>query len=108
MSHVKYYVVEARLPVQINDADSPADAAQKAARRLSFEYGVDVSNWFLRVFVYGGEDEMDVGPQETWFCNPSGTKFRKLDENILSHAEMIEKGMTPDGPSTDDKNNIPR
>lgn len=107
MSDTKYFVVEARLPIQINDADSIADAAQKAARRIKFEYGVDVSNWFLRVFVYGGDDENAIGPQETWFSNPTGTKFRQIDTNISTHQEMFEKGMTPDGPSVKDEDNIP-
>lgn len=85
-----YYVVEARIPVQITKADSPADAASKAARQLQTQYGVDVSNWYLRVFEYGS-DEDEVGPVAEYFCNPSGTKFRKVDANIGAHEELIKK-----------------
>lgn len=87
MSNENYYVVEARLPVQISEAASPEEAARKAARIIENMYGINVANWFLRVFEYGGTD--DVGPIGVYFASPAGTKFRKIDGNIDTHEELI-------------------
>jgi len=97
MANEKYYVVEARLPVQISEAASVEEAARKAARFIERDYGVNISNWFLRVFVYGADDDT-LGPVEEWFANPSGTKFREKDKNIDLHFELIKSN---EAPSTD-------
>jgi hypothetical protein len=96
MANTRYYVVEARLPVEITEAVSVEEAARKAARRIENEYGVNISNWYLRVFVYGGEVD-EIGPVEEWFSNPSGSKFRNIESNIERHFELFEKGETPQG-----------
>ena len=88
MANENYYVVEARLPVQITEALSPEEAARKAARIIENQYGVNLSNWYLRVFEYGAGE--DVGPIAEYFSNPAGSKFRKIDQNINSHQEIIE------------------
>lgn len=90
----KYFVVEARLPVQINDADSVKDAALKAAQIIEREYGVNLSNWFLRIFEYGGDVDQ-VGPIAEYFSNPAGSKFREISENILIHESYIKEGKSP-------------
>ena len=95
MADKRYYVVEARLPVQIADALSVEEAARKAARIIERDYGVNISNWFLRVFVYG-ESEGELGPIEEWFANPTGTRFRQREQNIDFHFEMIKNNQTPD------------
>ena len=97
MANEKYYVVEARLPIQIADASSVEEASRKAARVIERDYGVNISNWFLRVFVYGSEDG-HLGPVEEWFSNPTGSRFRQKDTNIELHFQMIEKN---EAPSTD-------
>lgn len=94
MADNRYYVVEARLPIQITDAASVDEAARKAARIIERDYNLNLSNWFLRVFVYGDSDG-ELGPVEEWFSNPSGSKFRQHDQNIEIHLEMIEKGEVP-------------
>jgi len=96
MADERYYVVEARLPIQINEALSVEEAARKAARIIERDYGVNVSNWFFRVFVYGDSDGK-LGPVEEWFANPSGSKFRQREQNHELHFEMIEKNETPNG-----------
>ena len=93
MADKKYYIVEARLPVQIDDASSVDEAARKAARKIQRDYGVDVSNWFCRVFEYGGAVDR-VGPIEH-FSNPAGTKFRDKEQNVEAHNDMFENGKTP-------------
>lgn len=90
----QYYVVEARLPVQITEASSVEEAARLAARRIENEFGVNISNWFLRVFVYGGDVD-DIGPIEEHFSNPMGSKFREIGQNVERHFEMVEKGEEP-------------
>lgn len=88
MANENYYVVEARLPVQISEAFSPEEAGRKAARIIENQYGVNISNWYLRVFEYGAGE--DSGPIGEYFCNPAGTKFRKIDANIEEHIKRIE------------------
>lgn len=87
----EYYVVEVRLPVQISKAISVDDAARKAARIIESQYGVAVNNWYMRVFVYG-KDEDGVGVTEEWFSNPAGSKFRRVDENVEKHNNAFENG----------------
>ena len=71
----------------ISDALSPEEAARKAARIIENQYNVDLSNWFLRIFEYGAGEE--VGPIGEYFSNPAGSKFRKIDQNIENHEEII-------------------
>lgn len=92
----KYWVVEARLPVQINDAASPEEAARKAAKQIQYQHGIDISNWFLRVFEYGGDDNDQVGVVKEHFSNPAGTKYREIEQNVQKHQELFEQGKTPD------------
>jgi hypothetical protein len=88
MSNENYFVVEARLPIQISDASSVEEAARKAARIIENQYGVNISNWYLRVFEYGAGE--GSGPINEFFSNPSGSKFRKIDENIANHKEIVD------------------
>jgi hypothetical protein len=94
MADNRYYVVEARLPIQIADAVSVEEAARKAARIIERDYNLNLSNWFLRVFVYG-DSEGKSGPVEEWFSNPSGSKFRQHDQNFEIHLEMIKNNEKP-------------
>ena len=94
MSDDQYWVVEARLPIQINDADTAEEAARKAAKQLEFKYGFNLSNWFLRVFKYGDVDG-EVGVTAEYFSNPAGTKFRDIESNVEKHQQLFEEGKTP-------------
>lgn len=91
----RYYVVEFRLPIEVTEAPSVEEAARKAARIITRDYGVDISNWYTRVFEYGGEHET-FGVINEWFCNPSASRFRKIDNNIQKHEELIKNNKTPD------------
>lgn len=95
MSNDKYWIVEYRLPIQIDDASDANEAAEKASRILYNETGVEVSNWFARVFEYGGDVE-DIGIQAEWFFNPTGVAARVWDQNHAEHDEIV-KGMKKDG-----------
>lgn len=94
MADKRYYVVEARLPIEIPEALSPEEAARFGARQISAKYGIDISNWYLRVFEYGGEPD-EFGVVAEYFSNPSGSKFRKIDQNVQKHEELIKEGKTP-------------
>lgn len=89
MANENYYVVEARLPIYISEALSVDEAARKAARIIENTYGVDISNWYLRVFEYGAGEE--VGPIGEYFGNPSGSKFREIKKNFSEHEEKIRQ-----------------
>lgn len=95
MANENYYIVEARLPVMISDALSVDEAARKAARILENMYGVNISNWYLRVFEYGAGEES--GPINEYFANPAGSKFRKIDQNIEDHAEKVRQEVIDNG-----------
>lgn len=91
MSDNKYYVVEARFPVgPITEVDSPQEAARIGARRIMDDTGIDISNWFIRVFEYNGEKDT-IGVIKEYFSNPSGSKFRDKDGNIEIHLELLKK-----------------
>lgn len=91
MANDNYYVVEVRLPVMISEALSVDEAARKAARIIENQYGVNISNWYFRVFEYGAGE--NVGPIAEYFCNPAGSKFRKIDDNHQKHEEIIQKNV---------------
>lgn len=94
MANERYYIVEARLPIQITDAVSVEEAARKAARIVERDHNIDLTNWFLRVFVYGAA-EGELGPVEEWFSNPSGSKFRQRDQNVDNHFNLIKTEEAP-------------
>ncbi len=84
----EYYIVEFRLPIQINEANSIEDAAEKAVALFEREYNIRLSKWYTRVFRYITDK---VGPEE-YFCNPGGVKFRKLTQNHPEHGENNGEG----------------
>ena len=88
MANENYYVVEARIAIQITEALTPEEASRKAARIIENKYGVNLSNWYFRIFEYGAGEE--VGPIAEYFSNPSGSKFRKVDENHSKHEERVK------------------
>jgi hypothetical protein len=73
-----FFVIEARFPIQIDKAKDVADAARQARTQIEKEFGINISNWFLRGFEYTPESE---GPFKEWFCNPGGVVWRELTKN---------------------------
>lgn len=90
-----YYVVEFRFPVAVN-AVSPEDAALTAGKLIEKELGFFPSAWYARVFEYG-DIERGIGIIAEYFANPSGTTFRKVDQNIGQHEEIIQKSKETGG-----------
>ena len=101
MAQEKYYVVEARLPIEVGKATTPELAALKFAKIFQNRYGFDIDNWFLRIFEYQ-TDINDVGPNE-YFSNPSGSKFRLITSNIEDHQEKYEKEVDMSQTPEDDR-----
>jgi len=91
MSKKGYWIVEYRLPIFIEDAEDAKDATQKASKEISRETGVDVSNWFARVFEYGTGELEDVGVQEEYFFNPTGVSVRVIEQNHAEHDEIVKE-----------------
>lgn len=90
-----YWVVEYRYAVTVTDGDSPEEAAGEAAELIKKEFGFRPNNWNARVFEYGASTTV-VGPLAEYFCNPNGTKFRKLDQNDLEHGRMYHDNLQKD------------
>lgn len=89
----RYFIVEFRLPVEVQEAPSVEEAARKARRQLENDTGINVSNWYTRVFEYA-EGPDNVGPIAEFFANPPGIVFRQVDQNINHHEELIKEGKT--------------
>lgn len=86
----KYYIVEFRLPHEISEARTPEEAARKAATYFKNKFGIDLSAWYTRVFEFD-DTPGRIGPSAEWFCNPQGTKFRKVDQNFKKHEDKVKK-----------------
>jgi hypothetical protein len=85
-----YWVVEYRLPIVVPEAATPEEAANIAKEQVKKEYNTSVSHWFVRVFEYGAH-LTEVGPLNEYFANPSGSKFRKLDQNDEEHGRKYHE-----------------
>jgi hypothetical protein len=90
-----YWVVEYRYAVTITDGETPEEAAEQASDVIKKELGFRPSNWNARVFEYGASTTV-VGPLAEYFCNPHGTKFRKLDKNDEEHGRMFHEKLEKD------------
>ena len=90
-----YWVVEYRYAVTIAEGDSPESVVAEAAEVIKKEFGFRPNNWNARVFEYGASTTV-VGPLAEYFCNPNGTKFRKLDQNDVEHGRMYHDKLEKD------------
>jgi len=90
----KYYVVEYRIPIEIEDADSIQKAASMAKRICERQYGFNPDNWYARIFEYSSGENQD-GVVSEYFYNPNSSNFREITKNIGYHKELIEKGIDP-------------
>jgi len=86
-----YFVVEFRLPIAIADASSPEEASMMASKIIEKEYGFYPSAWYTRVFEYGDLED-GIGVISEYFANPAGTVFRRIDQNVEKHEEVIKRG----------------
>jgi len=92
-----YFVVEFRVPVQVDDVDTVQEATSRAKRICERQYGFNPDNWYARIFEYSSEQDKP-GPTAEYFYNPNSSSFREVMKNIGYHKDMIEKGIDPSSP----------
>jgi hypothetical protein len=90
----KYFIVEYRIPIKIEDVETVAEAVSRAKKIIDRQHGISPDNWFARIFEYSIESE-DGGPAVEYFYNPNSTSFREITKNIGYHNDMVEKGIDP-------------
>lgn len=91
----KYYVVEYRFPILVEQVDTPIEATSKAARMCERMFGFKPDNWYARIFEYT-TGEKETGPVKEHFYNPSSSSVREIEKNIGYFNDLIEKGVTPE------------
>jgi len=89
-----YYVVEFRIPIVIDEADSVHSAVSMAKRICERQHGIAPDNWFARIFEYGSGND-NSGPVKEYFYNPNSSNFRDIEKNIGYHNDMVAKGIDP-------------
>jgi hypothetical protein len=90
----KYYVVEFRFPIKIDEADSIPHAVSKASRMCERIHGFKPDNWFARIFEYQ-TGESRPGLTREYFYNPNSNTHREISKNIGYHQDMVDKGLSP-------------
>ena len=91
----KYYVVEFRYPIRIEETDTPMEAVSKAARICERSFGFKPDNWFARIFEYT-TGEKRTGPVKEYFYNPNSSNVRDIEKNIGYFNDLVEKGIEPE------------
>jgi len=90
----KYFIVEYRLPIEVEDTSTIPEAVSKAKRICENRFGFAPDNWNARVFEYDPEAE-NVGHVKEYFYNPHSASFREITKNIGYHNDLVEKGIDP-------------
>jgi len=89
-----YYIVEFRIPIRVDDADSVMSAVSIANRICERQHGFKPLNWFARVFEYT-IGEKTVGHIREYFYNPNSATSREIEKNIGYHNDLIKNGDVP-------------
>lgn len=90
----KYFVVEFRLPVRVEDISSVQEAVSLANRICQRQHGFKPDNWFARVFEYSTEEAL-TGPFKEYFYNPHSATYREVKKNHGYHNDLIKQGINP-------------
>ncbi len=90
----KYYIVEFRYAIKVDDVSNIPQAVSRAARICEHTHGFRPENWNARIFEYGSS-QRDVGHVKEYFYNPNSAAYREIMKNISYHKELIEKGIDP-------------
>lgn len=90
----KYYIVEYRIPVTIDDVDTVTEAVSRARKIIQRLHGISPDPWFARIFEYS-DDYENVGHVKEYFYNPNSSSAREIMKNLAYHQELIEKGIDP-------------
>jgi hypothetical protein len=91
----KYFVVEYRIPIKVDDVSSVQEALSKSSRICQRQHGFKPDNWYSRIFEYTtGVDE--AGVYKEYFYNPYSSTFREIQKNHGYHNDLIKAGMNPE------------
>lgn len=91
----KYYVVEYRVPLRVDDVNSIQEALSKASRICQRQHGFKPDNWYSRVFEYStGLNEPGVFKE--YFYNPYSSTYREITKNHGYHSALINSGLSPE------------
>lgn len=91
---VNYFVVEFRLPFQVEDVSTAQVAVSRARAMCENQFGFTPDNWYARVFEYIADDEVE-GHVKEYFYNPNSLSLREITKNLEYHSEMVKKGIDP-------------
>lgn len=89
-----YYVVEYRMPIEVEDVNSVQEATSRAKRICENRFGFAPDNWYARIYEYSVESEFG-GPVKEYFYNPNSSTYREIQANIGYHNDLVEKGLDP-------------
>ena len=92
--YTKHFVVEYRIPINVDGVDTVQEAVSRARKIIDRQYGVSPDHWFARVFEYD-EDHENVGPAKEYFYNPNSAVPREITKNLGYHQDLVEKGIDP-------------
>lgn len=98
----KYFVVEYRVPIKVDDVSSIQEALSKSSRICQRQHGFKPDNWYSRIFEYStGLNEPGVFKE--YFYNPYSSTYREITKNHGYHNDLVKAGITPDGAFEYDK-----
>jgi len=92
--HKKYFVVEFRLPFEVQDVDAIQIAVNRAKVMCENMFDFIPENWYARIFEYETDNEVS-GPVKEYFYNPNSASFREIEKNIGYHNDLVKKGLDP-------------
>jgi len=100
----KYYVVEFRYPIRVDNVNSVQEAVSMASQICQNEFDFKPKNWNSRIFEYSTEQN-EEGHIKEYFYNPNSSSYREITKNILYFNELVEKGLSIDdiGKHNDEK-----
>lgn len=90
----KYYIVEYRYAIRVDDVTNIQQAVSRASRICEHTHGFKPENWYARIFEYGSSQK-EVGHVKEYFYNPNSAAYREIMKNISYHQELIERGVDP-------------
>lgn len=93
--HNEYFIVEYRFPIKIDSVNGVQEAISMASQVFQNQYGFKPENWNARIFQYS-TDSNTSGYAKEFFYNPNSATFREITKNIAYHADLVQKGLTPE------------
>lgn len=99
--HNEYFIVEYRFPIKIDSVTSVQESISMAGQAFQNQFGFKPDNWNARIFHYS-TDSNHVGYVKEYFYNPNSATYREITKNIAYHAELLAKGLLPDGVKKED------